>query len=151
MLKPSNNHIYLPRFEIKFIAKLFKVVLQMSLRQDFTLAIRGIFNLNHLAKDSQQNNKFNGGSCPRTIRRIYGIWAKKRAKGRKLPSQPASSRRCFRSKCRNFRPDRKGQSSKERSQTATKEPKKRRVQSLHLLRSNEAEQQRRREKMKGKP
>ncbi|KAL0924685.1 hypothetical protein M5K25_005535 [Dendrobium thyrsiflorum] len=38
------------------------------------------------------------------------------------------------------------QSSKERSRTATKEPKKRRVQSLHLLRSNEAEQQLRKEK-----
>ncbi|KAL0925265.1 hypothetical protein M5K25_003584 [Dendrobium thyrsiflorum] len=62
----------------------------------------------------------------------------KRAKGRKLPSQPASSRCCFRSKCRNFRSDRKGKSSKKRSRTATKEPKKRSVQSLRLLRSNEA-------------
>ncbi|KAL0916930.1 hypothetical protein M5K25_014484 [Dendrobium thyrsiflorum] len=59
-----------------------------------------------------------------TVRRIYGNWPKKRAKGRKLPSQPASSRCCFRSKCRNFRSDRKGKSSKERSRTATKEPKK---------------------------
>ncbi|KAL0905318.1 hypothetical protein M5K25_023728 [Dendrobium thyrsiflorum] len=58
------------------------------------------------------------------IRRIYGISPKKRAKGRKLSSQRASSRRCFRSKCRNFRSDRKGPSSKE--------PKKRLVQSLHL-------------------
>ncbi|KAL0916931.1 hypothetical protein M5K25_014485 [Dendrobium thyrsiflorum] len=49
---------------------------------------------------------------------------KQRAKGRKLPSQPASSRCCFRSKCRNFRSDRKGKSSNERSRTATKEPKK---------------------------
>ncbi|KAL0924517.1 hypothetical protein M5K25_005352 [Dendrobium thyrsiflorum] len=79
------------------------------------------------------------------------VGPKKREKGRKLPSQPVSSRCCFLSKCRNFRSDRKGKSSKERSQTATEEPKKRRVQSLHLLRSNEAEQQRRREKMKGKP
>ncbi|KAL0911218.1 hypothetical protein M5K25_019341 [Dendrobium thyrsiflorum] len=52
-------------------------------------------------------------------------------------------------KCPNFRSDRKGNSSKERSRTATEEPKKRRLQSI--LRSNEAEQQRRKEKMKGKP
>ncbi|KAI0529543.1 hypothetical protein KFK09_002095 [Dendrobium nobile] len=48
---------------------------------------------------------------------------------------------CFRSKCRNFRSDRKGKPSKERSRTAAKEPKKRRVESLHL-RTNEAEPQR---------
>ncbi|KAL0914069.1 hypothetical protein M5K25_017574 [Dendrobium thyrsiflorum] len=54
-------------------------------------------------------------------------------------------------KCHNFRSNRKGKSSKERSRTDTKEPKKRRVQSIHLLRNNEVEQQRRKEKMKGKP
>ncbi|KAI0511264.1 hypothetical protein KFK09_011889 [Dendrobium nobile] len=56
-----------------------------------------------------------------------------RAKGRKLPSLRASYRRCFRSKCCNVRSDRQGTSSKKRSRTATKEPKKRLVQSLHLL------------------
>ncbi|KAI0504915.1 hypothetical protein KFK09_015872 [Dendrobium nobile] len=61
-------------------------------------------------------------------------------KGRKLPSQPASSRCCFRSKCRNFRSDRKGKPSKVLSRTVTKEPKKPTVQSLHLLRNNQAEQ-----------
>ncbi|KAI0502448.1 hypothetical protein KFK09_017398 [Dendrobium nobile] len=71
----------------------------------------------------------------------------KRVKGRKLSSQPASTRCCFRSKCRNFRSKRKVKSSKELSRTATKC----RRSHLHLLRSNEAEQQRRKEKMKGKP
>ncbi|KAL0913566.1 hypothetical protein M5K25_017034 [Dendrobium thyrsiflorum] len=62
------------------------------------------------------------------------------AHGRKLLSQRASSHRCFRSKCRNFRSDGKGTSSKERSRTATREePKKRLVQKVQI------------EKMKSKP
>ncbi|KAL0906981.1 hypothetical protein M5K25_025516 [Dendrobium thyrsiflorum] len=42
-------------------------------------------------------------------------------------------------------------SSKERSRTATKEPKKRRQQSLHLLQATKPNSNERKEKMKGKP
>ncbi|KAL0925600.1 hypothetical protein M5K25_003957 [Dendrobium thyrsiflorum] len=41
--------------------------------------------------------------------------SEKYAKERKVPSQPASSRSCFRSKCRNFRSNWKGRSGKKRS------------------------------------
>ncbi|KAL0922707.1 hypothetical protein M5K25_006716 [Dendrobium thyrsiflorum] len=43
-----------------------------------------------------------------------------------------------------------GRESRRRSEVE-QEPKKRRMQSLHLMRSNEDEQQRRPAKMKGKP
>ncbi|KAL0907753.1 hypothetical protein M5K25_022188 [Dendrobium thyrsiflorum] len=46
---------------------------------------------------------------------IYGIWPKKQAKGRKLPSRLASSHSTFRSKRRNFRSSREGTSEMERS------------------------------------
>ncbi|KAI0526801.1 hypothetical protein KFK09_002392 [Dendrobium nobile] len=49
-----------------------------------------------------------------------------------------SSRRCFRSKCHNFRSERKEKSSKEQSRRGTKEPKKRLVQMCNLYTSYEA-------------
>ncbi|KAL0924238.1 hypothetical protein M5K25_005054 [Dendrobium thyrsiflorum] len=48
----------------------------------------------------------------------YGIWPKKHVKVRKLPSQQASSHPYFRSKCRNFRSDRKGRNRRRRKPLA---------------------------------
>ncbi|KAL0928141.1 hypothetical protein M5K25_000008 [Dendrobium thyrsiflorum] len=76
--------------------------------------------------------------------------AEERAKGRKLPSQRASSRRCFRSKCRNFRSNR-ATSSKERSRTATKGPKNRLARNSHSCEGTKPNSNDEIEKVKANP
>ncbi|KAL0912921.1 hypothetical protein M5K25_016342 [Dendrobium thyrsiflorum] len=72
-----------------------------------------------VACDSTGRNVVGQGEVEQRLRS-----RRRRTQGRRLPPQPASSSRCFRSNCCNFRFDRKGESSS-RAKSSSNERAKR--------------------------